>query len=67
MTLRCVRCQKPLVRPAAQAGAYAWGPKCARQAGLVQHKRERLPRIHDVYRPRRRDARQMDLFEAVAR
>jgi hypothetical protein len=36
MTLRCIRCKKPLRTAAAQAGAYAWGPKCARQAGLIQ-------------------------------
>ena len=41
MTLRCTRCHKPLTRPAAQAGAYAWGPKCARQAGLVERKRRK--------------------------
>ena len=41
MTLRCTRCHKPLKRPAAQAGAYAWGPKCARQAGLVERSKRR--------------------------
>lgn len=41
MTLRCIRCHKPLTRPAAQAGAYAWGPKCARLAGLVERKRRK--------------------------
>jgi hypothetical protein len=67
MTLRCVRCGRRLDLPTVEIRGHAWGPKCARQAGLVQHKRERMPRIHDVYRPRRRDARQMDLFEGVAR
>lgn len=41
MTLRCIRCHKPLTRPAAQAGDYAWGPKCARLAGVVERRRRR--------------------------
>lgn len=49
MTLRCTRCHKPLTRPAAQAGAYAWGPKCARLAGLVEM-RKRKGRVHQVVR-----------------
>lgn len=45
MSRRCVRCGKPLSRPAAEAGAYAWGPRCAVLAGLV--KRKRRKRISD--------------------
>lgn len=41
MTLRCIRCHKPLTRPAAQAGDYAWGPKCARLAGLVERRKRK--------------------------
>lgn len=58
MTLHCVRCRKPLVRPAAQAGGYAWGPKCARMAGLVQRRRKAVE-------PVQRDDRTRDLFEGV--
>lgn len=58
MRLRCVRCHKPLTRPAAQAGSYAWGPKCARMAGLVK-------RRHKAAEPVQRDDRTRDLFEGV--
>ena len=56
MTLRCTRCRKPLTRPAAQAGAYAWGPKCARQAGLVERRKRRA-----VQRGVRVEEQQMEL------
>lgn len=58
MTLHCVRCHKPIVRAAAQAGAYVWGPKCARMAGLVQRRRK-------AAEPVQRDDRTRDLFEGV--
>lgn len=58
MTLRCVRCHKPIVRPAAQAGGYVWGPKCARVAGLVQRRRK-------AAEPVQRDDRTRDLFEGA--
>ena len=41
--MKCVRCGKPLTRPALMTGAYAWGPKCARLAGLSAQA-EKLPR-----------------------
>lgn len=41
MSRRCVRCGKPLSRPAAEAGAYAWGPRCAALAGLVKRKKRK--------------------------
>lgn len=56
MTLRCIRCHKPLTRPAAQAGAYAWGPKCARLAGLVERRKRRA-----VQRVVRGEEQQMEL------
>lgn len=64
MTLRCVRCHKHLKRPAAQAGAYAWGPKCARQAGLVERKRRKGGAAVSA---RVEDERQMEItFEVTA-
>lgn len=64
MTLRCIRCHKPLTRPAAQAGSYAWGPKCARQAGLVE-RRKRKGRV--VVSARVEDEKQMEItFEVTA-
>lgn len=56
MTLRCIRCHKPLTRPAAQAGAYAWGPKCARLTGLVERRKRRA-----VQRVVRGEEQQMEL------
>lgn len=58
MTLRCIRCRKPLRAAAAQAGAYAWWPKCARKAGLLNG-RTRAPRIR--HEQPETDPRQMAL------
>lgn len=41
--MRCVRCKRPLITPAAEArtraGVVAWGPKCAIMAGLIERRR----------------------------
>lgn len=36
--MRCARCNRPLSRPAVLVGRYAWGPRCAKLAGLAQPK-----------------------------
>lgn len=46
--LRCVRCGRPLVEAAAEVrnrdGAFSYGPKCARLAGLYRQERARVVR-----------------------
>lgn len=64
MTLRCTRCHKPLTRPAAQAGAYALGPKCARLAGLVERRKRKGMAAGSA---RLDDEKQMEItFEVMA-
>jgi hypothetical protein len=44
MTPRCIRCNRPIRSASVQKGRHAYGPKCARQAGLIQpKKRGRTP------------------------
>lgn len=49
--MKCARCGRPLTLPAVaistRAGPLAFGPKCARFAGLVQQK-QRAPTIRRV-------------------
>ena len=33
--MMCVRCNRPLTTPAATVGIYAYGPKCAKAAGMA--------------------------------
>lgn len=33
--MKCVRCDRPIGQAAVMVGAYAYGPKCARKAGLI--------------------------------
>lgn len=62
--MRCTRCHKPLTRPAAQAGAYAWGPKCARLAGLVERRKRKGRAVASV---RVEGEKQMEIkFEVTA-
>lgn len=58
--IRCIRCNRPINSGAATAGALAWGPKCARIAGLIKPKRKHH-RVIDAYRPLAVDRRQMAL------
>lgn len=57
--MKCVRCSKPLTTPAATAGAYGWGPKCARIAGLLKPKRR--ARVRSASTGAHADERQMAL------
>lgn len=33
--MKCVSCNRPIGHAAVMVGAYAYGPKCARKAGLI--------------------------------
>ena len=61
--VKCARCGKPLIRPAveipARAGPIAFGPKCAKAAGL-----------HNKHKPRQSEAvptleGQLELFATM--
>lgn len=56
--MRCTRCNRPLSRAAVQVGRYAWGPRCAKLAGLVQPKRRKRA-AHEL----ERCALTLELFE----
>ena len=55
--MRCVRCHRALLsKPAALVGQYAYGPRCARLAGLAAPGRKRAA-------PVVRDPLTLELFE----
>ncbi len=33
--MKCIQCNRPIGRAAVVVGSYAYGPKCARKAGLI--------------------------------
>jgi hypothetical protein len=64
--MRCIRCQKPLNRPAlsilTKRGYAHYGPKCARLAGLTQPKtRTKAAGLFTRHIPAEADPRQMAL------
>lgn len=64
MILRCCRCGRSFKASAVEITGNAWGPKCARIAGLVKPKRE--ARLFTPLRAPAGDPLQMDLLEATA-
>jgi hypothetical protein len=54
----CVRCNKELNKPFLMVGQYAYGPKCAKIAGLANtlKKKSKTEKVT-------RDLRTLDLFE----
>lgn len=63
MILRCCRCGRTIKASAVEITGSAWGPKCARIAGLVKPKRE--ARLFTPLCAPDVDPRQMDLLEAT--
>lgn len=64
--MRCIRCLKPLTRPAlsilTRRGYYAYyGPKCARLAGLLAPKARKAVRTRNAHDSAEADPRQMAL------
>lgn len=59
MAMKCIACGRHLSRPALVTGAYAWGPKCAKRAGLVE------PKTRTRHEEAKRDELTRDLFEGV--
>ena len=55
--MRCTRCRLPLLHPAVESGALAWGRHCAKLSGVLVPRARR--RAADVLR----DERTRDLFE----
>ena len=54
----CVRCNKELNKPFLMVGQYAYGPKCAKIAGLADSKKQK-----SKTEKAKRDLRTLDLFE----
>lgn len=60
---RCASCGRPIFNPAVLIGRAAFGPVCAKKAGLIEVKQRRLKLETDAPV---RDALTADLFEGVA-
>lgn len=62
--MKCVRCNRPLKAPSASVGIYAYGPKCAKQAGMALMKAAAASRK----KPQQTEAdeRQVDWVEQAA-
>lgn len=62
--MNCVRCGRPINLAArvipSKRGPLAWGPVCARKAGLIEH-RPRVTRPKEQERPGIPDPNQMTL------
>jgi len=58
--VKCVRCQRPLLRAAITIGPRQYGPKCAKAAGLTESKARRKKPSQRV-----EDARQLDWVAAL--
>lgn len=56
--MHCARCNRPLTKPAVVVGRYAYGPRCAKLAGLVEVKRRKR-----AVQERERDPLTVDMFE----
>ena len=57
---RCTRCGRVTFSPAVVIGIRAFGPVCARKAGLIESKRRRSASEAE------RDTKTMELFEGVS-
>jgi hypothetical protein len=68
--LRCLRCNRPLVRFAASIqtrdGLLGWGPDCAKTVTVTPARPVRGPRAELRQRPLPRDPRQLDWVEEAA-
>lgn len=68
--MKCAMCGRPLTLPTAsvptRAGPMAYGPVCAKRAGLVRPA-ERRQRVITFSKPPKPDARQLDWVAEAAR